>query len=158
MGATALRPVSGEESLQILNKIYVMVRFSLAKYLRYTSPWSAPAEEHLRQAIRHIADEQMESSNRLGALIVDRRGSIARATFPVRYTAFNDLSLAYLAPHVIEDQEWIVREIKALAGKLAADPAAYDLVLEIAGVEQASLDNLRDLLTMNEHDATHAAA
>lgn len=141
-----------------LNQLYALEKFSLANYLRYAKPWVSPADQCLGEAIRRIGAQQLEYADRVGSLIIERRGHVESESFPFRFTAYNDLSLAYLAPRVMEDQERIVRQVSEVARQLRADAEAYDLVNEIFGGEQAHLDNLRELLDRPNRDTRRHAA
>lgn len=147
--------MNDRQTLATLNELHAIENFSLANYLRYAKPWVAAADQRLDEAIRHIADEQMESSDRVGSLIIERRGHVEGGSFPMRFTAFNDLSVAYLAPRVMADQERIVREVGAVARQLCSDPAAYDLSNEILSAEHAHLDSLRDVIDGRKSGTCH---
>jgi len=144
--ANSAAPLSEEQVLQILGRLYATLKFSLAGYLCYARPWSVPTDERLRQTLQEIADEQKKNSDRAGSLIIERRGHFKGGVFPLRFASFNDLSLVYLAPLVVEDLERIVREVKSLARQLASNAPAYNVTLEILWSEQALLDNLRELI------------
>ncbi|MCA9266164.1 MAG: hypothetical protein KDA60_20030, partial [Planctomycetales bacterium] len=138
--------------------LYAIENLSLANYLRYARPWVATADQCLAEAIRHIGDQQREFAERVGSLIIERYGRVEGRSFPFRFTAYNDLSVAYLAPRVMEDQERIVRQVRAIAHQLCADAVACDLASEILGAEQAHLDNLRELLDKPRSDTSHQPA
>lgn len=135
-----------KEAFVGLNQLYAIEQFSLANYLRYAKPWASAADECLAEAIRHIADRQCEFSQRVGALLIERRSHVVSDSFPFSFTAYNDLSLGYLAPRVMEDQERIVGQVRAIAHQLCADVTAFELTNEILAAEQAHLNDLRQLL------------
>jgi hypothetical protein len=139
----------------LLNQLYAIERFSLANYLRYAKPWVSPADQYLAEAIRHIGDQQSEFADRIGSMIIDRRGHVHSDSFSFRFTAYNDLSVSYLAPRVMEDQERIVRQVSEIAHQLRADAVACDLANEILGAENAHLDNLRELLGGQKSEPCH---
>lgn len=144
--------MSNEQSLSVLNQLYAAVKFSLANYLRYAKPWGSPAEESLRESIRRIADEQMEASDRVGSLIMERRGRVEGGAFPMSFTALNDLSLAYLAPSVLKDQERIVRVVESVANHIGSDSTAHALTLELLANARSHQDNLREVIEDRECD------
>lgn len=139
--------MNDEQMLNILSQLHGIERFSLANYLRDAHPWTDGNTAPLRQAVLQIADQQQKYADRLGELIVERDGYVEGKSFPLRFTAFNDLSFEYLASHVMEDQERIIREVKACTDELAGDFTAHSLALEILGAEQGHLENLRELRT-----------
>ena len=147
--------MSDKQTLRALNELYATERFSLANYLRYAKPWVAPSDQYLAEAIRRVSDQQLEYAERVGALIIDRRGRVEGGSFPLRFTAFNDLSLPYLASHVMEDQQRIVRQLSEVARQLRVDAVACDLMNEILDAEQSHLDDICDLLERTDSDRCH---
>ena len=137
--------MTNNDLLGILNELFAIEKFSLASYLRYASPWSKPNDEPLRKVIRQIGDEQQHFADRIGWFVVEHRGHVKGGSFPLRFTAFNDLSLDYLARRVMEDQEWIIREVRVCVSKLAGAPIAHSLALEVLDAEQAHLDRLAEM-------------
>ena len=154
-GETATVIMNGQQMLPILDDLFAIEKFSLASYLRYAPPWSKPDEEPLRNLIRNIGDDQQRNANRVGSLILEHCGHVEGGSFPMRFTAFNDLSLEYLARRVIEDQKRIVREVRMCANDLAGAPVTHSLALEILGAEQAHLDSLTKMLDGCTSDTDH---
>ncbi|MCA9212933.1 MAG: hypothetical protein KDB27_07710 [Planctomycetales bacterium] len=144
--------MSNEQSLRILNQLYATAKFSLANYLRYAKPWGSPDDECLRDAIRNIADEQSEGADRVGSLIMERRGRVEGGAFPMKFTALNDLSLAYLAPSVLKDQERIVRVVESVANRIDSDSTAHALTLELLANARSHRDSLREVIGDRECD------
>ena len=145
-----------QKSFATLNQLYRIEKFSLPNYLRYAKPREPATGECLREAIWHIADEQLAVSNRVGSLIVERRGPIEAGSFPFRFTAFNDLSLDYLALRAVEEQERIIQEVTDLARRLRFDPVAQNVALEILGSERAHLEILHEVIDGQECGLNHA--
>lgn len=150
--------MNDKQTLAALKNLHAIERFSLANYLRYAKPWVSAADQCLCEAVRRIGNQQLEFSDRVGALIIERRGHVDGGSFPFRFTAYNDLSVAYLAPRVMEDQEQIVRQVRAIAHQLHGDAVACDLVNEILGAEEAHLDSLRELLSGQESEPCRKSA
>lgn len=150
---TATAIMNEQQMLPILNDLFAIEKFSLASYLRYAPPWSKPDEEPLRNVIRDIGGGQQQHADRVGLLILEHRGHVEGGSFPMRFTAFNDLSLDYVARRVMEDQERIVREVRMCVDNLAGAPIAHSLALEILGAEQAHLDSLCEVLDGDKSDA-----
>lgn len=138
--------MSNQDMLRALNELFAIENFSLARYLHYARPWSEPEDESLCDMICDIGDDQRRFANRVGSLIIERRGRVEGGLFSRRFTAFNDLSLDFMASRVFEDQVRIVRRVALIANQLAGDAIAHELALEILGAEHAHLDSLAEML------------
>lgn len=144
--------VSHQTLVESLNHLYGTLKYSLSNYLRYARPWVAPDDECTRKTIRGIADEQSDGADRLGSLIMERRGRVEGGAFPMKFTALNDLSLAYLVPSVLKDQERIVRVVESVANHIGSDSTAHAVTLELLANARSHRDNLREVIRDRECD------
>jgi hypothetical protein len=125
------------DRIAVLNRLLNRERFSLANYLQSARPWVRPTDKPLQDAVELIAREQLDGSRRLAALITRRRASVDPGQgFPTRYTAYNDLDLRFLLGRLIEDQEQIVREVRADLTELRGDAEVEALAAGVLGNEQ----------------------
>lgn len=131
---------------ELLHRLYAVERFSLANYLRYSRPWTTRQSRALLDTVMLVADDQQAAADRIGALIVERGGYAPGGSFPLRFTAYHDLSIDYLIGRVIDEQRRIVDELRSSARQLADDVAAQALVEEILGAETGHLQNLLELV------------
>jgi hypothetical protein len=119
-------------------------RFSLANYLRYARPWVREPDHVLLSVLFGIAQVQHENAARIGELLVQRHASVEPGTFPMVFTGLNDLSARHVAPHVVEDLERIIHELRLCAEVLRDDAIAREIVEAILRDEQRHAQILRE--------------
>jgi hypothetical protein len=136
---TLLKP---EHSVAILNRLVEMLDCSLARYLFYARPWARRPYMLLHALARSLSREHESFAGDIAQLIVARRGTVTSCRFPMNFTSYNDLSLEYLAPRLLEHQRALVASAKRCAGELAHDPEARRLVNKL----EASLREYAGLL------------
>jgi len=129
----------------VLNKILALQQYSLANYLVDAHPWLHYGDEKLVQIVRAIAEDQQRYFEQLGRWIVDHDGTILPGHYPLRFTAYNDVSLEYLWDRLIEDERHIVEQLEQLVPQLAGTGEPYELALQILGSEKAHLENLLEV-------------
>jgi hypothetical protein len=132
---------------QVLNRLLVALRYSLASYLRYARPWAHAGNARLLEAVRRITADHEAHVGRLGALILKRRGRVELAQFPTRFTAYNYLALDYLAPRLIEHQRGLIEEIARCIAGLGGDPEARRLAEDILAREKRHYRTLAGLVS-----------
>jgi bacterioferritin (cytochrome b1) len=137
------------ESLPVLNRLLALQQYSLANYLLYANPWVPPGGERLLEAIRQIAANHQVQACRIGRLIVNRRGAIGPGHFPMRFTAYNDLALDYLAQRLLEQERELIDEVSRGVARLDDDPEARRLAEDVLASEERHFKMLTGLLSPN---------
>jgi hypothetical protein len=133
--------------MTVLNRLLALLRYSLASYLRYARPWTRPGNARLLEAVRRVTADHEAHARRVGELILKRRGKIEPAGFPVRFTAYNDLALDYLAGLLVAHERTIVEELARCAAGLDRDPEAKRLAADILASERRHLRTLTALVS-----------
>jgi hypothetical protein len=152
-----IRTETHPESKPVLNRLLALEQYSLANYLLYAPPWVPPGREHAWEQVRRIAEGQRANALQLGRLLVRRYGYAASGLFPVEFTRYNDLSLEYLVPRLIEYQGGLIDEIARCAWPLAQDEEARQLVERVLEVEKKHLDMLLGLVSAPVGKAARSA-
>jgi rubrerythrin len=134
------------ESMPVLNHLLALQQYSLANYLLYANPWAPPGGERLLEAVRQIAADHEVQAGRIGRLIVSRRDAIAPGRFPMRFTAYNDLALDYLARRLLEQEREMVDEAGRCVARLDDDPEARRLAEDVLASEKRHVKMLTGLL------------
>ena len=94
-----------EHSVEVLNHLLALLDCSLARYLSFARPWVRRALYLLLDAVaRRMSYEHEIFARRIARLISDRRGMVQSCVFPMGFTSYNDLSLEFLAPRLLEHQ------------------------------------------------------
>lgn len=155
--------IQAAKAMNVLNRLLAVFQYSLASYLHYARPWTQPGNARLLEVVRQITADHAAHARRIGGLILKRRGKIERSLFPTRFTAYNDLSLDYLARRLVEHERELIEEITRSVACLGDDPEAKQLVEAIFASEKQHLRTLTELVSPSSprsepHSVTSLAA
>jgi hypothetical protein len=106
-------------NLAILNQLAGMLDCSLARYLSNARPRCRRPYLLLGAVTRRLALEHERYACAIVRLLQARRYNVNGYTFPMEFTYYNDLSLEYLAPRVLDDQRRLITLAKTVATQLA---------------------------------------
>jgi hypothetical protein len=135
-----------KSSAAVLNKLFAELDSSLARYLSYARPWVRRRYMLLDAVARKMSYEHEIFARRLARLIHDRRGTVQSSVFPMGFTAYNDLSLEFLAPRLLEHQRALVVTAEESASQLSDDPEARRVVNSIGVSLRRYAELLQELL------------
>lgn len=130
----------------VLNRILALEQYSLANYLMDAHPWRYQGDEKLVAVVRAIAEDQQRYADQIGRWIVDHDGVILPSQYPMRFTAYNDVSIDFLMDRLVEDQRRLIDQLQQLVPQLAGSGEPYELAQQILGAEKAHLENLQQAL------------
>ncbi|HAY80290.1 MAG TPA: hypothetical protein DCY79_10835 [Planctomycetaceae bacterium] len=139
--------IAMSDSNHHLNRLSVLHHRSLPMYLRYAVPWVRDASDEAGATLRSIAEDQQEYVDRFGELILESNGQLSMGEFPMVYTAYHDLSIDFLLPILIREQEAALPHIEESAEALRLHPLARAMAEEALGAAKGHLDTLRELGT-----------
>jgi hypothetical protein len=100
---------------------------------------------------------QAERVRKLAELLDSRRWTIDFGAFP-DFTDLHYLSLKFVLPHLVENEQTIVRELELALPECTGDSAATALVAEILVGESQALTQLQKLAGPKPNPATQSAA
>ena len=129
----------------VLNRLAVVHNRSLATYLTYAAPWATNTDVEAMKTLKDIAEQHQETTDRLGALIMENKGTVETGAFPMRYTAWHDVSLAFLLVKLVESQEATIATIQECVEQLRFAPMFQAVSEELLGAAKAHLDALHEL-------------
>ena len=135
-----------ERSVEVLNRMFGLLDCSLARYMSHARPWVRQRYMLLDAVVRRISYEHEKYARRLAQLIHDRRGTVNSSVFPMGFTAYNDLSLEYLAPRLLEHQRALIVTAEDSVRDLGHDPEARQVVSNIVSSLQRFGELLQELL------------
>jgi hypothetical protein len=133
--------------MRVLNRLLGAFQYSLASYLGYARPWTHAGNARLLEAVRQMTADHQAHAQRIGRLILQRRGRIEPARFPMRFTAYNDLALDYLAGRLVEHERELNDEAARSVARLGGDPEARQLGEAILAIESQHLRTLTELVS-----------
>jgi hypothetical protein len=94
--------------LAMLGELASMLDCSLSRYLSNARPWCRRPYLLVGAVTRRLAHEHERYARSLVRLLHVRRYRVGAYTFPIECTYYNDLSLEWLAPRVLDDQKRLV--------------------------------------------------
>ena len=97
-----------EHSVEVLNRLLALLDCSLARICRLPGHGCDGAYLLLDAVARRMSYEHEIFARRIARLISDRRGMVQSCVFPMGFTSYNDLSLEFLAPRLLEHQRALV--------------------------------------------------
>ena len=134
---------------ECLRQLLILHHRSLPMYLGFATPWFDAGEEAAREALQRIIADQQRAVERLGDLILDSGEAIDFGNFPLRYSAYHDLSFRFLLPRMIEHQQQMVEEIVRIVEALQLAPVAQAVAQEALGEAKGHLEILQELAASN---------
>lgn len=130
---------------EILTRLLAIHDRSLPRYLSYAAPWRAYGQDEAGRVLERITTNQQRMVDRLGQMILDNGGLVSHGEFPMRFTAYHDVSFDFLLKILIERQQREIEVIEKYADLLRGSPLAHALAQEALGESKAHLDMLVDL-------------
>jgi hypothetical protein len=121
--------INHKYSVAILNALFAKLDCSLARYLSYARPWVPRRSVLLDAVVRRLSYEHEIFARSIARLISERRGTVRSCVFPMGFTSYNDLSLDYFGPHVLEYERALLATAKESAELLNGDPDARRVVV-----------------------------
>jgi hypothetical protein len=147
----------GIEHNDVLNGVLVLLRRSLLQYAREAWPWTGTGQSATHVEVDRLIANQAERVGKLADLLDKRRWTIDFGAFR-DFTDLHFLSLAFLLPHLVENETTVVREIERALPQCAGDSAATALVAEILVGESQALSELQDLVPKESKSVGQSAA
>jgi hypothetical protein len=120
--------VNAERSVKVLNRLFAKLDCSLARYLSHARPWARRPYMLLDALARRLSYEHEAFAGSIARLITARRGAVDSCVFPMDFTYYNDLSLEFLAPKLLEHERALIGLAEECAQELAHDSEANRLV------------------------------
>jgi hypothetical protein len=96
----------------------------MARYLSYGRPWVKRPNALLDALVRRMSYEHEIFARKIARLIYDRRGAVRSCVFPMAFASYNDLSLEYLAPKLLDEERTLIVSAEEYAERLNDDAEA----------------------------------
>lgn len=137
--------MSSKDTIDVLNRLVQIHHRSLPVYLSYASPSWGQGEELARETLKLIAEDAARTVDRLSEMIMEEGGTVDFGAFPMRFTAYHDLSFDYLLDRLIEGQKQAIAAISQCVQQLALVPLARAVAEESLGAARGHLESLEEL-------------
>lgn len=132
---------------EILQRLLILHHRSLPMYLRYAQAERQYDEQYAEawRVLMSIVADQEQVTDEIGELLIERNVPVRYGEFPIRFTAYHDLSFAYLVRRLIEQQLSELEQIRECVSLLTRDPLAQALAERALGAAKAHLEALQEL-------------
>jgi hypothetical protein len=133
------------DTIEILNRVLVLVTRSYAQYLRYARPYIPAGREDVLETIREIVTAQEMLAERIGRYILESGGLPDPGRFPIELTDTHDLAIDFLVREAIRYQRQDIANLQQCVDALRLAPAAQSLAAEALGMAKGHLESLQEL-------------
>jgi len=117
-----------------LNDLVIDLGRNLLQYSHEGDAWTADAA--VEQRLAGWASAQQADVGRIVDVLATRGWPIDLGTYPTDFTDLQFLSLDYLLPKILMNQERLVGELDEAVHTCVDDPEAVDLLREVAANER----------------------
>jgi hypothetical protein len=134
-----------------LSQLVAILETSPAMYIADSGIWSYRGDEDLKLALADIVADQRNVAERATAFLAEREVVLPQTGYPLSYTAWHDLDLAFLLPRLIEGMRRQVAAIDRLAVADSGDAAAMELAREAKATTLGHIDVLEQHASRLRH-------
>lgn len=139
-----------------LSQLVAILETSPAMYIADSGIWSYPGDEELKLALVDIVGDQRNVAERASALLAEREVVPPKTGYPLSYTAWHDLDLAFLLPRLVEGMRRQVSAIDGLVATDSGDVAAIGLAREARATTLGHIDVLEQQASRLRHASSPA--
>jgi hypothetical protein len=133
------------DTIDVLNRVLVLVTRSFPQYLRWARPYIPPGREDVLDTINEIVTSQDRLAERIGSYIFESGGLPDPGRFPIEFTDTHDLAIDFLILEAIGYQKEDIANLQQCVEALRLAPAAESLAAEALGMTKGHLQSLEEL-------------
>jgi hypothetical protein len=142
---------------QRLNDVLIVICRSLLQFAAEAWPWTRETSNGALTDVDGLIAAQKTRIEKLSDLLDGRRWTIDFGAYP-DFTDLYYLSLEFVLPHLVANQQAVVKEIEAALPQCAGDAEGAALLEEILHGERAALSKLEELTRPQPHAPAQSAA
>ena len=132
-------------AIENLGHLWTLQRRSLPRRLLRAGPHVRPGDEHIVEMLREVVARQEDAARRLADMILQRRGQLPLATYPMRFANWHYLDVRFLLSRLLDEQRRVVEEVQRSAEALRGDQSASDLARLVVAQELAHQERFEEL-------------
>ena len=133
------------DTIDILNRVLVLLVRSFPQYLRFARPYIPPGRESIMETIHEIVAGQDALAERIGQYIFESEGLPDHGKFPIEFTDTHDLEIGFLIQQAIGYQQQDIANLEECVDALRLAPVAQSLAAEALGMAKGHLESLQEL-------------
>ncbi|MCG3177821.1 MAG: hypothetical protein BIFFINMI_00141 [Phycisphaerae bacterium] len=139
------RDDENQPEIELLTSLFRAEHRAILPLLGRTSPWVSESSLELADLSRSVQKHRTAAIDWLAARIDTLGGTVPPVRWPTAFSEISYLTLEYILPHVLRDQEAIAR---AYADALGRAPGG-DVREGVAGLARESAEDLEKLQTIH---------
>lgn len=125
-----------------LASLVAILETSPATYIADSGIWSYPGDEVLKLALADVVADQRGILDRAAAVLADRDVPAPQTGYPLAYSAWHDLDLAFLLPRIIRGMKRQIEQMEGILPATAGDEAGASLAREAIASTRRHVDVL----------------
>jgi hypothetical protein len=133
------------DTIEILNRVLVLLQRSFPQYLRYARPFIPAGRENVMETIEEIVAGKDALAERVSQYIFESGGLPDPGRFPIEFTDTHDLEIDFLIREAIDYQTEDIANLEECVDLLRLAPAAQSLAAEALGMAKGQLESLEEL-------------
>lgn len=137
--------MSVQNTNAILAELLNRMRRSWLQYIGESWPWASSESADRLDTFGGLVRRQQFAVERIASLLADRHAIYANRNYPFDGTSLNYVTLDFVKPRLVADEQAIVAELKAAATSLEDDAEALRLVEQIKIDVEQTLSELTEL-------------
>jgi hypothetical protein len=138
-------PAPSPDSIEILNRVLVLLQKSFPQYLQYARPYIPPGREAVSKTIDDIVTCQNRLAESIAQFVFESGGLPDPGRFPIEFTDTHDLAIDFLIREAIGYQKEDIATLQECVERLRLAPAAQALASEALGMAKGHLESLEEL-------------
>jgi hypothetical protein len=138
-------PAPSPDTIDVLNRVLVLLQKSFPQYLQYARPYIPSGREGVSQTIDDIVTCQNGLAERIANFISESGGLPDLGRFPIEFTDTHDLAIDFLIREAIGYQKEDIASLEECVAQLRLAPAAQSLASEALGMAMGYLESLEEL-------------
>jgi hypothetical protein len=138
-------PDPSPDTIEILNRVLVLLQKSFPQYLQYARPYIPPGREAVSKTIDDIVTCQNRLAESIAQFVFESGGLPDPGRFPIEFTDTHDLAIDFLIREAIGYQKEDIAKLQECVERLRLAPAAQSLASEAFGMAKGHLESLEEL-------------
>jgi hypothetical protein len=137
--------MSSSATIEVLDRVLVILRRSFPQYLKYARPHVPPGRENILEIVDEIVAGQDALAARVAEQIFQSGALPDHGKFPIEFTDTHDLDIDFLIEEAIGYQKQDIADLAQCVDELRLAPAAQSLAAEALGMAKGHLESLEEL-------------
>jgi hypothetical protein len=137
--------MSGQTSTALLNDLLNRLSRSWLQYIGEAWPWTSSEDAERLEKFQGLVRRQNFAAERIADLLTDRNAVFSQCSYPFDGSQVNYVTLDFVKPRIIVDEQTILAALKATGEALQGDAEVLRLIEQVTADEEQTLSELAAL-------------